>query len=48
MKTLEQKVEELSKIMKAEPKKKSLTGFSVNNDLLEQWKKLGALSVDEI
>jgi|TARA_B110000285_G_C15089610_1_gene598312 hypothetical protein len=48
VKTLEQKVEELSKIMKAEPKKKSLTGFSVNNDLLEQWKKLGALSVDEI
>jgi|TARA_B110001450_G_C17419706_1_gene399333 hypothetical protein len=34
--------------MKAEPKKKSLTGFSVNNDLLEQWKKIGALTVDEI
>ena len=41
-------MQELIKIMKAEPKKKSITGFSVNNDLLEQWKKVGALTVDEI
>lgn len=35
-------------MMKAEPKKKSLAGFSVNNDLLEQWKKIGALTVEDI
>ena len=48
IKTLEDKIEELTKMMKAEPKKKSLAGFSVNNDLLEQWKKIGALTVEDI
>ena len=48
MKTLDDKIEDLTKMMKAEPKKKSLAGFSVNNDLLEQWKKIGALTVEDI
>jgi len=48
VKTLEDKIEELSKIMKTEPKQKSLAGFSVNNELLEQWNKIGAMTVEDI
>ena len=34
--------------MKAEPKKKSTTGYAVSSDLLEKWKEIGPMTVEMI
>lgn len=35
-------------MMKAEPKKKSTTGYAVSSDILEKWKEIGPYSVEMI
>jgi hypothetical protein len=47
-KSLKEKQRELRALMMEEPKRRSSTGYSINDSLRGKWKKLGPLTVDLI